>query len=221
MGVGRAVSAGAGHQVLGTDPVAPRAQPLGARRPVPDATQAGSSVGSPWGLRVQGAGSEPPGPRDRFVYKHSRGPAAASGGSKGAVGPRVQGGNLLGESGKCGVRDLAEGTSGRCFFLSIVPAGLDSGGQGGGCGSFLSLVTLGVCWTHWVRVRRPRGPPPAGDWLLSKLPGVLGRPWAEVTAAEFLPGRFPAPPQCPCQGGGHEFSPARRNVGASPASTSR
>ena len=60
------------------------------------------------------------------------------------------------------------------------------------------------------------GAPPSrllGDWPPSRLRGALGRPRAEVTAAEFLPGRFPAPPQRPCQRGGREFTPARRNQG--------
>ena len=68
------------------------------------------------------------------------------------------------------------------------------------------------------------GAPPSrllGDWPPSRLREALGRPRAEVTAAEFLPGRFPAPPQRPCQRGGREFTPARRNQGASPASISR
>lgn len=47
------------------------------------------------------------------------------------MGPRVQGGDLLEESGKSRVPDLVQGTTDRCFFLSIVPAGLDSGGVGG------------------------------------------------------------------------------------------
>lgn len=76
------------------------------------------------------------------------------------------------------------------------------GGREGCFGRFLSPVTLGLRWRHWVRGRRPRGPQPVGDWQPTKLQGALGRPWAEVTAAEFLPGRFPEPPHRPCQGGG-------------------
>lgn len=136
------------------------------------------------------------------------------------MGPRVQGGDLLEESGKSGMRDLAQGTSDRCCFRSIVTVGLEPRGARvvaaevfcpGDAGCLLQTLGPGAS---------PSGLPPMGDWPLSKLPGALGRPWAEVTAAEFLPGRFPAPPQCLCQGGGREFALARRNVGASPVSTS-
>lgn len=44
------------------------------------------------------------------------------------------------------------------------------------------------------------GDPASGRMAASKLPGGSERR-AEVTAAEFLLGRFPAPPQCPCQRG--------------------
>lgn len=157
-------------------------------------------------MGARGAGSGPPGPRDRFVYKHCRAPAAACRETLGGAGPRVGEEELCEKPGKSRVRALEDETwtPGRCFFLSTVSARSASvGGPGeGGLGTLSfsgdagsPLETLG-----------PGAPPPrpllVGDWPPSKLPGALGRPWAEVTAAEFLPGRFPEPPHCPCQGGG-------------------
>lgn len=89
---------------------------------------------------------------------------------------------------------------------------------------FLALIIYELFKYYLTRIdpgAPPSGPPPMGDWPPSKTPRSAWPAWAEVTAAEFLPGRFPAPPQCPCQGGGRQFSPARRNVGASPASASQ
>lgn len=71
VGVGRAVSAGARHRAPILWPL--QLNPLERSALCLTRPRRGSSVGSLWGLRAQGAGSGPLGPRDRFVYKHSRG----------------------------------------------------------------------------------------------------------------------------------------------------
>lgn len=69
-------------------------------REVRCAPEARSGVGYPWRPRARGAGSGPPGPRDRFVYKHCRARAAARGGTRGGAGPRVGAEELCEKPGK-------------------------------------------------------------------------------------------------------------------------
>lgn len=156
--------------------------------------------------------------------------AVARGGRRGGSGPRIGAGDPGDEPGRSGARGARVGGVNletrwpRLFQLS-------SGGLGlSGWGARVGVP--GVCCPRcrWVSAGdtgsrgAALGAPPSrllGDWPPSRLRGALGRPRAEVTAAEFLPGRFPAPPQRPCQRGGREFTPARRNQGASPASISR
>lgn len=95
-----------------------------ARSAAPSAPhgRGGSGAGSPWGPRAQGAGSPPPGPRDRFVYKHCR----ARGGSRsggGREGPSGRGPGPVGGTGRVWGGDLAEGTGrrSRCCLLSVAP----------------------------------------------------------------------------------------------------
>ena len=101
------------------------------------------------------------------------------------------------------------------------------GGQGGSSRRLLSPMSLGLRWRHWVPGRRPRcSPLPAfGGLAALKTPRSAwpapGRGNRSRVPAWPLPGASPAPPQRPCQRGGREFTPARRNQGASPASISR
>lgn len=44
-----------------------------------------------------------------------------------------------------------------------------AGGQGGSFRRFLSPMSLGLRWRHWVRGRRPRcAPPPPSFWETSR-----------------------------------------------------
>lgn len=169
--------------------------------------------GSPWGPRAQGAGSGPPGPRDRFVYKHCRGLGGGPRREPRRHGFPGRGPGTCARSGASRARAVWRGgrgvtwRPGRCFF----PRVRSLWGAGWELRAF-SVPGVAGCPLETLGPGAPPSvPPPLGDWLLSRLRGALGRPWAEVTAAEFLPGRFPAPPQCPCQRGGREFTPARRN----------
>lgn len=199
MGTGRAVSASAGPQRG-----APVPRPLRSAAPSAPHGRGGSGAGSPWGPRAQGAGSPPPGPRDRFVYKHCR----ARGGSRsggGREGPPGRGPGPVGGTGRVWGGDLAEGTGrrSRCCFLSVAPwvRTFSVPGDAG----WLPAADCG-CWS---------GAPGPRRWGAGRpeTPGGARPPRAEVAAAEFLPRRLPAPPRCPCQGAGREFAPAPRAEG--------
>ena len=130
--------------------------------------------------------------------------AVARGGRQGGSGPRIGAGDPGDEPGRSGARGARVGGVNletrwpRLFQLS-------SGGLGlSGWGARVGVP--GVCCPRcrWVSAGdtgsrgAALGAPPSrllGDWPPSRLRGALGRPRAEVTAAEFLPGRFPAPPQ--------------------------
>lgn len=145
-------------------------------------------------------------------------------GSRGGAGSSGPGPEGIRRAGHVWGGDWAEGTwrPDRCCFLSISSVGSDSVGARAGALD-ISVPGEADCLLETMGLGAPSsGTPPLGEWpLQNSREGALGRPRAEVTAAEFLPGRFPAPPQCPCQGGGREFAPARRNVGASSAITSQ
>lgn len=158
------------------------------------------------------------------LFTNTGGPAVAREGSRGGAGSSGPGPEGIRRAGHVWGGDWAEGTwrPDRCCFLSISSVGSDSVGARAEALD-ISVPGEADCLLETMGLGAPSsGTPPLGEWpLQNSREGALGRPRAEVTAAEFLPGRFPAPPQCPCQGGGREFAPARRNVGASSAITSQ
>lgn len=179
MGVGRADSAGRPVGARGARPRPPPSRPGAPAARLPGSERGtlrlarprwgparGSPRGEVGGPRAQGAGSQPPGPRDRFVYKHCRGPGCGPRLAPRGRRSRVGAGDPGDEPGRSGASGAGAGgvnprPDGRAF-LSLVPADWDEvgGGQGGSCRRFLSPMSLGLRWRHWVRGRRPRCAPP-------------------------------------------------------------
>lgn len=163
------------------------------------------------GAEEPGAGSRPPGPRDRFVYKHC--PAWwRRRRSPGGAGPWFGAGDPLARS----PASLGTGRPSLCFLVSVVPEDLNANGSGrvGASDVFCPRVTLRVLWRPLGRGRRP------GGLAVLETLGSASPALSRGNRSEFLPGRFPAPPHGACQRVGAS-SPAQRNVGASAAGISQ